>query len=294
MTISSMTGFARVDGALDARRWIWEARSVNGRGLEFRFRGPPGFDHLDPELRKRAGEAFTRGSVSATLTLDQAATGRALRINEEALEQAIRIVRSISSRIECEKPRPEGIAALRGVLEPDEGAEDEETRAALASALTQSFVRCLSELQKSRRNEGEKLLAALSAQIFEIDRLTAAARGHAGAGLESIKARIRLQLAELLDAGAIPAERLEQEAALLAIKADIREELDRLAAHIAAARELLAAPDPVGRKLDFLSQEFNREANTLCAKAQDITLKRIGLELKTAIDQFREQAQNVE
>jgi uncharacterized protein (TIGR00255 family) len=294
MTISSMTGFARVDGALDARRWIWEARSVNGRGLEFRFRGPPGFDHLDPELRKRAGEAFTRGSVSATLTLDQAATGRALRINEEALEQAIRIVRSISSRIECEKPRPEGIAALRGVLEPDEGAEDEETRAALASALTQSFVRCLSELQKSRRNEGEKLLAALSAQIFEIDRLTAAARDHAGAGLESIKARIRLQLAELLDAGAIPAERLEQEAALLAIKADIREELDRLAAHIAAARELLAAPDPVGRKLDFLSQEFNREANTLCAKAQDITLKRIGLELKTAIDQFREQAQNVE
>lgn len=289
-----MTGFARVDGALGARRWVWEARSVNGRGFEFRFRGPPGFDQLDPELRRKAGEAFSRGSVSATLTIDQAGAPATLRVNQEALGQAIRIVEAIRERIDCEKPRAEAIAALRGVIEQDDGEESPEAREALAAAIVDSFGRCVAALSEARRREGAALLAALAAQIAEIDRLTAAARTHAGAGLEAIRARIRQQLAELLDAGAISGERLDQEAALLAIRADIREELDRLAAHIGAARELLAAPDPVGRKLDFLAQEFNREANTLVSKAQDIALKRIGLELKTAIDQFREQAQNVE
>lgn len=294
MTISSMTGFSRTEGSLETRGWIWEARSVNGRGLEFRYRGPPGFDQIEPELRRLASESFARGSVSLSLTIDQASAGRALRVNEEALSQAIQIIQSIRERIDCEKPRAEAIASLRGVIEQDDGDADEEARTAFLAALLETCGRCIDALREARRREGAKILVALNEQIGEIDRLTAAARGHAGAGLDSIRGRIRQQLAELLDAGAVPAERLDQEAALLAIKADIREELDRLVAHIAAARELLAAADPVGRKLDFLAQEFNREANTLCSKAQDITLKRIGLELKTAIDQFREQVQNVE
>lgn len=294
MTISSMTGFAREEGAFEARRWIWEIKSVNGRGLEFRFRGPPGFDHLEPDLRKRAGDAFSRGSVNASLTLDDAGSERALRINEAALEQAILFVQSVRARIDCEKPRAEGVLALRGVIEMDDGAEDEAARAAISAAILKSFAKCVDALRRARRSEGDNLLAALKTQVDEIESLTGAARGHAAAGLEAIRGRIRQQIAELIDAGSVATERLEQEATLLAIKADIREELDRLAAHIAAARDLLASPEPVGRKLDFLAQEFNREANTLCSKAQDISLKRIGLELKTAIDQFREQIQNVE
>lgn len=289
-----MTGFARAEGADGSRRWAWEIKSVNGRGLELRFRLPPGFDHLENELRKAASQTIARGSIAATLNIDRATGEGAPRINRAALEQAIAMIDEIRARIDCEKPRAEGLLALRGVIEADEEGDDEAARAQFAAALTEGFRGALGALRSARDAEGRELSGALHAQIGEIERLTDAARAHAGAGLEAIRARIRSQLDELLAGAPIAEERLAQEAALLAIKADIREELDRLAAHIAAARDLLASAEPVGRKFDFLSQEFNREANTLCSKAQDIALKRLGLDLKTAIDQLREQVQNIE
>lgn len=294
MAISSMTGFARIEGAQDGRRWTWEIKSVNGRGLELRFRLPPGFDFLEPELRKAAAEAFSRGSFNATLNIDKTALGPALRINSEALDEAIRMIETIRGRIDCEKPRAEGILNVRGVVEQDESDQDEAARAAWANALISGFRKATAALQTARAAEGKNLAAALTAQIDGIERLELEARANAAASPEAMRARLAAQLAELTAGAGIAEERLAQEAALLAIKADIREELDRLVAHVAAARALLKNKEPVGRKLDFLTQEFNREANTLCSKAQDMALKRLGLDMKTVIDQMREQVQNIE
>jgi uncharacterized protein (TIGR00255 family) len=289
-----MTGFARADGVHGDRRWTWELKCVNGRGLELRFRLPPGMDHLEPDLRKAAGEVLSRGSMTATLNVDTTGQGALFRVNQPALDAALKLVEQIRGRIDCEKPRAENVLALRGVIETDEADADETTRAAAGAAFISGYREALRNLKAARLREGGKLQSALGGQIAQIEQLTSAARDTAAATLDAIRARIAAQLAELIAGGTISEERLAQEAALLAIKADIREEIDRLGAHIAAARELLAAEEPVGRKLDFLTQEFNREANTLCSKAQDIILKRIGLELKMAIDQFREQVQNIE
>lgn len=294
MTISSMTGFARIDGAHEAWSWVWEVRSVNGRGLETRFRLPPGHDGLEPALRKAVGETFARGSINATLSLGRAAGAAGLRINEAALDEALRMIERVKGRLDCEKPRPEGVLALRGVIEADDGVLDEEARQALAAALTESFRAALGALKAARLAEGAALATVISGQIDEVERLTGEARASAAASPEAIRARIASQLGDLLAGAGLSEERIAQEAAMLAIKADVREELDRLAAHIAAARELLTAGEAVGRRFDFLTQEFNREANTLCSKSQDLGLKRTGLELKTVIDQMREQVQNVE
>lgn len=294
MTISSMTGFARTEGAHEAWRWVWEIRSVNGRGLETRFRLPPGHDGVEPALRKAVGDAFTRGSFSATLNLARAAGVSALRINPAALDEALRMIEQVRMRLDCEKPRAEGILSLRGVTEIEDGGEDEAARAALAAALVDTFRVALKALKDARAAEGRALAAVVAAQIDEIERLAGAARSSAGAAPEAIRARIAAQLADMLSGAGVPDERLAQEAALLAIKADVREELDRLDAHVEAARALLCAGEPVGRRLDFLMQEFNREANTLCSKASDMALKRLGLDLKTVIDQMREQVQNIE
>jgi uncharacterized protein (TIGR00255 family) len=294
MTISSMTGFARVEGAYEAWRWVWEVRSVNGRGLETRFRLPPGHDGAEPALRKAVGDAFTRGSINATLNLSRAAGLSALRINEAALDEALRMIEQVRMRLDCEKPRAEGVLGLRGVIEIEDGGEDEEARAALAAAIVDSFRAALNALKKARAAEGKALAAVVAAQVDEIARLAGEARCSAGAAPEAIRARIAAQLADMLSGNGFPEERLAQEAALLAIKADVREELDRLDAHVEAARALLSSGDPVGRRLDFLMQEFNREANTLCSKVSDMALKRLGLDLKTVIDQMREQVQNIE
>ena len=269
-------------------------KSVNGRGLELRFRLPPGFDSIEGDLRKAAGEAFARGSVTISLNLESAAAETLLRINQAALDQAIAAVDHIRTRIDCDRPRAEGLLALRGVIEAGDDGVDKSARAALGKALAESFRGALRALRTVREAEGRTIAAMLAAQIAEIEQLTGAARAHAGSSLAAIRQRICAQLSELLAGGGLPEERLAQEAALLAVKADIREEIDRLTAHIEAARSLLKAGGAVGRKLDFLAQEFNREANTLCSKAQDMSLKRIGLELKTVIDQFREQVQNIE
>ena len=293
MALSSMTGFARVDGALGETRWTWEMKSVNGRGFEPRFRLPPGYDFLEHDLRKLLAEKFSRGSFNIFLSLKGAAVEGAFVVNRAALASAIKLVEEIRLAVDCDKPRPEGILALRGVVEQESALSDEDVRAALAGALKGSFREAADALLAARRKEGALLDALIAGQLGAIEALTKAARASADAAIGSLRAKVAAQLAELL-AGAVPPERVAEEAAMLAVKADIREELDRLEAHVAAGRALIAEEGPAGRKLDFLTQEFNREANTLCSKVQDMGLKRIGLDLKTTIDQMREQVQNLE
>jgi uncharacterized protein (TIGR00255 family) len=292
--ISSMTGFARIEGAHENLRWAWELKSVNGRGLEIRSRLPQGFDSLEPELRKAVRQKISRGSVNISLVMQAESTESRYSINEPALDAAIEAVEKISARLKCDPPRAEGILALRGVMQVlDENRSDAE-RQALIKTLLNSFTDAVSLLSDARAVEGEALAAIFAAQFGEIERLTRDAAASAVAAPEALRAKIAAQLDELLAGSALPQERLAQEAALLAVKADVREELDRLTSHIDAGRTLLKEKGPAGRQLDFLTQEFNREANTLCSKASNMTLKRIGLELKKVIDQLREQVQNIE
>lgn len=293
MTLSSMTGFARGEGVKGETRWIWELKSVNGRGLEPRFRLPPGLDFLEQDLRKALGERFSRGSFNIYLSLKGAAVEGALVVNRAALDSAIALVEEIRARIPCDLPRAEGVLAIRGVAEVQSSLEDEDERVALAGALARSFSDTAEQLAHSRRKEGEALARMITDLLDEIAALSAAARSAAASATAATRDRFAAQLADLL-AGALSEERMAQEAAALAVKADVREELDRLAAHIEAARAMIAKGGAMGRQLDFLTQELNREANTLCSKAQDMGLKRIGLDLKTAVDRMREQVQNVE
>lgn len=296
MPLNSMTGFARVEGASGAARWHWELRSVNGKGLDARFRLPFGLDRLDARLRAELARQLRRGNCQITLTMERSAEASPLRVNRDALRTVVEAVAELRRTMETAPPRPEGILALKGVLENAEDVEEtEEERAALDEALVASFAEAVSALARARAEEGAKLGTVLSGQIGLVEKLTADAAASPAAMPEALKARIAAQVSELLGASpALSEDRLAQEAAILATKADIREELDRLIAHVAQARELLASDEPVGRRLDFLTQEFNREANTLCSKAADVSLTRIGLELKAVIDQFREQVQNVE
>jgi len=293
MPLSSMTGFARIEGDRADARWSWELKSVNGRGIEARFRLPPGYEFLEQDLRKILSETFSRGSFSALLSIKGAAVDGAFVVNRAALESALKLIEEIRLRIDCDRPRPEGVLALRGVIEQESALDDDDARSELAAALRESFREAARALASARGREGETLVGLIEGQLNDVDRLALEARASAEAAPEAIKARIAAQLSELL-AGAVPPERVEEEAALMAVRADVREELDRLRAHAAAARSLIARGGAVGRKLDFLTQELNREANTLCSKAQGMALKRIGLDLKTAVDQMREQIQNVE
>lgn len=293
MALSSMTGFARTEGAAGDTRWTWEVKSVNGRGLEPRFRLPPGLDFLEQDLRKALGERFSRGSFAVHLSLKGAALEGGLVVNRAALNSAIALVEEIRARIPCELPRAEGILAIRGVAEVETSLDDEDGRSALAAALGRSFAQTADALARSRREEGEAIERMIADLLREIDHLCSAARAAAAAAAAATRDRFAAQLADLL-AGALSEERMAQEAAALAVKADVREELDRLGAHIEAVRTLIAKGGAMGRQLDFLTQELNREANTLCSKAQDMGLKRIGLDLKTAVDRMREQVQNVE
>lgn len=292
--ISSMTGFARVEGAHGDRRWAWELKSVNGRGLELRARLPQGFDGLEPSLRKALQGVIKRGSINASLALASESAEPAYRVNDKALASAIAAVEKVRSSAKCDPPRAEGILALRGVMEPVDASENDEERASLNEAILTSFAEAAKALAVARVKEGAAMAEVLSAQLDEVEKLTASATKSAAAAPEALRTRISTQLEELLAGASIPEERLAQEAALLAVKADIREELDRLASHVKAGRALLKEKAPVGRQLDFLTQEFNREANTLCSKASDMTLKRVGLDLKKVIDQMREQVQNIE
>jgi uncharacterized protein (TIGR00255 family) len=295
MPLTSMTGFARADGENGASRWHWELRSVNGKGLDVRFRLPQGFEGMEARLREEMARHLKRGNVQASLTLERQKSGSALRVNEDALNVVIAAMQSLSERIELMPPRPEGVLALKGVLETADVEDVEEDQAEAEKLLIASFGVAAASLAKARAEEGAKLQSVLSAQVDTIERLTAEAAASPAASVDALRARLKAQVSELLAASpSLNEDRLAQEAALLATKADVREELDRLTAHVAQARELMAGNEPAGRRLDFLTQEFNREANTLCSKAADVALTRIGLELKAVIDQLREQIQNVE
>jgi len=295
MTIVSMTGFAESHGAFASLRWRWEAKSVNGRGLDLRLRTPPGFDSIEAAARTLAGERFRRGNIQAALNFEPQEGGRGFRIDAEALAAAVRIAREIEADTGLAPARVDGLLALRGVIvQEDALPEDDTARAGRDAAILESLANAFDALRRARRTEGAKLAALLTGQIAEIEKLTGEASALAASQPTLLRDKLRAQVKELLNGAALSEDRLAQEVALLATRADIREELDRLTAHVEEARALLKSGDAIGRKLDFLAQEFNREANTLCSKSADVNLTKVGVALKAVIDQFREQAQNVE
>jgi uncharacterized protein (TIGR00255 family) len=290
-----MTGFARAEGSHGELAFAWELKSVNGKGLELRFRLPPGYDALEAPLRAALTQRFKRGNVSATLSLTRTAAGAPLRVNREALAEILAAMKEIGAAVAAAPPRLDGLLALRGVLENAEPVEDEAAREVRDGAVLGVWDAALASLAAMREAEGARLGTILDERLAEISQLVGAAEKSAAAQPDAIRLRLRTMVETLLAASpALPEERLAQEAALLLSRADVREELDRLHAHVAAARALLAEATNIGRRLDFLCQELNREANTLCSKSGDLELTRIGLALKAAIEQFREQVQNVE
>ena len=294
-----MTGYARAQGADDRRRWVWEARSVNGRNLEIRCRVPQGFERLENPARTAVGGRLKRGNVSLTLTLTSERQSSPLRINRALLTELATLVEVVRKSTGAAAPSADGLLRVRGVIEEEEeDGQTEEQLAILDKALTATLDEVLKALVAARAAEGKALAKVIDGHVGEIESLCKRAAERALAQIGTVRARFESQLAELM--GRVPQlseERFAQEVALLVGKADVREELDRLAAHIAQARTLLAearVDNPVGRKFDFLCQEFNREANTLCSKSADIELTRIGIDLKGAVERMREQVQNVE
>lgn len=295
MSIKSMTGFSRAEGTAGNVSWHWELRSVNGRGLDLRLRLPAGSESLEPQIREAAARHLTRGSVTISLSAENRAGAQEIRLNELALRQVVKATERIRELTEAAPPRADGLIAIKGVLEVVENLESPEEAAARVGAMLESLEQGLRALVQARAGEGGRLKAVLVANLDEVVRLVATVEGSPARTPAAIESRLKEQLSRLLDAGSgLDAARLHQEAVLMATRADVEEELKRLKAHIAAARELLEEPGAVGRKLDFLAQEFNREANTLCSKANDVDITRAGLALKTVIDQMREQVQNIE
>jgi uncharacterized protein (TIGR00255 family) len=295
MALSSMTGFARGQGVSGAYAWAWEVKSVNGKGLDLRLRLPPGWDAVEVPVRNRAAEVLARGTVYSTLTARREGVTPVVRVNEPVLSAVLATMNSLAGRIAAEPPRLDGILSLKGVIEVVDDVEREDERRAAEAAVIAGFHEAVAELAVMRRREGSALGQVLSQRLGEISALAKRAETVPGRRPEAIKARIAEQIETLLSASVrLDPDRLHQEAILIASKADIREELDRLASHVAQGQQLLANGGAVGRRLDFLSQELNREANTICAKSNDVELTNIGLELKTVVEQFREQVQNLE
>jgi uncharacterized protein (TIGR00255 family) len=298
--LASMTGFARVAGAHEATTYAWELRSVNGKGFDLKLRLPPGFDALEPALREAAGRRLKRGNVSVTLTLKrEAAVGT--MIDEAVLERYRARAVALATQIPgAPAPCAAALLALPGVIRPvshDAGEieDDEAAQMALASELAASFEAALDDLVVARLAEGARLGVMIAAFLDRIEAQVQAAWARADEQVTQHRARLEAALAALLsEANPVAPDRLAQEVALLATKSDVREELDRLGAHGAAARALLSEAVPIGRRFDFLMQEFNREANTLCSKSTALALTAIGLEMKAAIEQLREQVQNIE
>lgn len=295
MAIASMTGFAREAGITGPYQWAWEIKTVNGRGLEARVRTPPGFDAIGEEARSQTLKALTRGQGQITLNLTRTATAPKVRLNREILESLVAAVGTLELPNGVKPASIDGLLAVRGVVEIEDEAPEEGDGAALHDALRAGFARLIEALKAARVSEGSALATVLGEQLEAIERLVHDAEAAPARQPEAIKVRLQAQVAQLIDASAtLDPDRLHQEAMLIAARADIREELDRLRAHVESARSLLKDGSAVGRRLDFLAQEFGREANTLCAKANDVSLSRIGLDLKAVIEQFREQVQNVE
>lgn len=295
MTLKSMTGFARADGMHGETSWHWEARSVNGRNLDVRLRLPSGFEALEIKARALAQEKLARGNCIINLWVKREGGPLEIRLNEAALRQAQAVAQRAQEVTGLKQTRLDTLLGMRGVVEAVEGEDSEAAQAALSQALIASLAVALNALVRARTDEGERLQTVIAKQLADIGILVERTASAAARQPEAILARLAEQIARLTEQGSnLDPDRLHQEALLLAAKADIQEELDRLRAHVAAANELIGSDQPVGRKFEFLAQEFNREANTICSKAADIEISRTGLELKTVIDQLREQIQNIE
>jgi uncharacterized protein (TIGR00255 family) len=293
MTIESMTGFARAAGTAGVHGWAWEIRSVNGRGLDLRVKVPPGFEALAEAARKTLGGAFSRGTLHVNLTVTSDAGPPLPRVNEAVLAALLAAVEKLPPAAGINPPSYDGLLGIRGVVDYADEAQD--AAGVLEAPALAGLKAAAGALKEARATEGRALEAIVRGHLETIARLAGEAERHPARTPESIRARIAQQVEALLGASnGFDPQRLHQEAALIAVRADIREEIDRLNAHVAALGELLDKGGAIGRKLDFLAQEFGREASTLCAKANDPGLSRIGLELRTVVDQMREQVQNVE
>ena len=295
MAVKSMTGFARATGSSGAWRWAFEIKTVNAKGLDLRLRIPAPFDRAEGEARARLASALARGTCFATMTAQRESPPTQVRIDQKALDAIVGAARAAAAEAGLAPPTMDGLLALRGVVELAETLDDEtEVSAACAGALL-SLDKALAALAAARRSEGDSLAAVLRERLDTIAALTSAADANPARRPEAVRDRLQQSIAALMDSSrGFDENRLHQEAIVIAAKADIREELDRLAAHVAAARTLLDEGGPIGRRLDFLAQELGREANTLCAKSNDVSLTAQGLELRAQIEQFREQAQNIE
>lgn len=295
MPLASMTGFAREAGVTGPYQWAWEIKTVNGRGLEVRVWTPSGFDAIGEDARSQVLKALTRGQGQLNLSLVRQATTPKVRINRDVLQSLLAAVGTLDLPSGVQPASIDGLLAVRGVVEIEDEAADPIGDAALAEDLRAGVGRLVEALKSARRSEGTALANVLGQQMDTIERLVGQAEAAPARRPEAIRARLEALIAPLLDGTvSFDPDRIHQEAVLIAARADIREELDRLRAHIESARALLGDGAAVGRRLDFLAQEFGREANTLCAKANDVSLSRIGLDLKAVIEQFREQVQNVE
>lgn len=290
-----MTGFARADGALRETSWHWEMRSVNGKGLELRFRLPSGFEALEIKIRNLCQAKLARGNCTLSLSLKREAGNTEIRLNEAALRQATALAERARGLTKMKSARLDTLLAMRGVVETVELEEAEDAQARLTESLLASLTEVVDQLVDARKAEGSRLSQVIADQLEQIGRLVEIAANAPARQPGAVAARLKDQVSRIAETGAgLDSERLHQEALLLAAKADIQEEIDRLRAHTEAAKELLAEEKPVGRRFEFLAQEFNREANTICSKASDIEISRAGLDLKAVIDQLREQVQNIE
>jgi len=290
-----MTGFARASGSLGKDSWSWEIKSVNSRSLDLRCRLQGGLDKLESSIRKTVANRFHRGAVTLHLNITRPKSNLEIKINEGLLKSVLTVADDLAQRSKATPPTVESLLSIRGVLDTIEIETPEEDQKAFEVLLLGTLEEALDDLEYSRGAEGRRLIAIIEKQINTIGTLTSEASSLMLNQPAVLKSRLQQQISELVNEhNKLPEDRLLQEVALLAIKADVREELDRLTTHVEAARELLNQGGVIGRRLEFLAQEFNREANTLCSKSQDVSLTKIGIELKTVIDQFREQAQNIE
>jgi uncharacterized protein (TIGR00255 family) len=295
MALSSMTGFARSHGTSGPYAFEWELKSVNAKGFDFRMRLPPGWDEIEAPIRKRSADVLSRGTVYANLTVKRANAASVVRINEDVLASVLKVATELSGKIDAVAPSIDGLLSIKGVLEVVEPETDEAEEKAAKTAAAEAFEQALRSLVDMRKREGTALGQILSQRMNEIEGLARKAEAAPGRRPEAVKARLAEQIAALLETSdRFDEDRLSQEAILIAAKADIREELDRIASHVAQARELIGKGGPIGRRLDFLAQEFNREVNTCCSKSNDLELTNIGLEMKNVVEQFREQVQNLE
>lgn len=296
MPITSMTGFARVEGHEDICSWVWEIKSVNGKGRDVRCRLPNGFESIEAKVRDSIAKKFQRGNITVNLTVQWLQTVTEYRVNADLLEQVVSLIPEIEKRIpEIGPPRVDGLLALRGVIEPVEDKRTPELFKELEEKALKSFASATAALETMRNEEGKRLGKTIEGQVKEIEKLCKKIEKQAAAQPKAIKKRLKEQVQDLIDAvPSLPEERLAQEAAVLMTKVDVREEIDRLYSHIDSSWELMKEKGAIGRKFDFLCQEFNREANTLCSKSTDVELTRLGVDLKTIIDQLREQVQNIE